>query len=93
MLLVNYTKHKRAKKGLSANQVSEYLGLSDSTFSKFENGKLTLSKKYIKKLSEILDAPERDLSIMRLADLIVIKHSKEDEFDSAIKLLSEYYGK
>jgi transcriptional regulator with XRE-family HTH domain len=82
-------KKLRKKKGLSQEQVADYLHVSQSTYARIENGESATWANYIKPISELFDIPPEEL--IKQDSIIINSNQQGRESNNAetINQLSE----
>jgi len=81
-------KKKRREKKLTLLQVAEHLGVSESMMSRIEN-ETRVPKTHAKKLSKLLDIPEREIHLLSLVDEIVRQFGKRNHICLALDMAIE----
>ncbi len=87
MIIANKLKDLRINKGIQQRKIAAALDIDTATYSKIENGILSLRKEHLSILSGILDCNLKELHCYWLADKIYNLVNEEDQAIESLKIV------
>ena len=87
MIIANKLKDLRINKGIQQRKIAAALDIDTATYSKIENGILSLRKEHLLILSSILDCDLNELHCYWLADKIYNLVNGEDQAIKSLKIV------